>query len=125
VSPWLLGGRYGWYRSYGTMPDDETTEKAGRPPEILQFTAAGFQMVGSAWVLQIVLSDIDPLASQAARAPVEVPRISIGLPWSLAKAILRVLQDNIEEYEKTQGPVTIPKAIAASIDEQIAARRSH
>jgi hypothetical protein len=69
--------------------------------------------------LQLVLSDVVTTNDGMA----EIPRFKAGLSWPMAKAIHQIMGATIEEYEKREGPIEVPRTVQAIIDKRIAAQR--
>lgn len=82
------------------------------------FNAASCQVRATAWMVQLLVGDAVPGRDGTVT---EVPRIVVGLPWTLAKVIHQVLGSAIESYEKQEGEIVIPRTVKTAIDAQMAA----
>jgi len=99
------------------MPNDPQ-QVPSSDEELPVFTASACQLAGSAWVLQLIFADVQvPRAGQTTAT--EVPRMVIGLPWSLAKVVHRILGAAIEQYEKREGTISVPKSVQSQLDKQV------
>jgi hypothetical protein len=98
---------------------NERASEGNEWSEISMYNAAACQVAASGWVVQLVFSDVMPGAAEGGRAK-ELPRLAVGVPWSLAKIVHRVLGAAIERYEGQEGEISVPRSIQDQLDRQLA-----
>jgi hypothetical protein len=90
----------------------QVMESVESTPDVSIFTATSCQIHATAWVVQVVVGDTMPGKTGEVR---EIPRISIGLPWALAKVVHHMLGIAIETFEKQEGPISVPTTVSTQI----------
>jgi|GEM_PF-6582315 len=98
------------------------TEQEGKitTSEIGYFTASSCQVRGTVWVVQLIAGDVAASGTNAT----EIPKIAIAMPWPLAKAVHKTLGMAIENYERQEGAIAMPKSIDAQLTRADTANKS-
>lgn len=70
--------------------------------------ADGVQIAGGPWCLSILFTQgrID----FATNAVAQEDKVQLNLPWGVAKAMLMVITEAMDAYEKIEGPIALPKS---------------
>lgn len=104
------------------MTDQTQDAGSDERAEVAQFTASSCQLVASAWVVQLVVGDVQ--GERGATKVKEVPRISVAFPWPLAKVVHRILGAAIERYEEQEGAIAVPRSVHEQIEKQLGGEKT-
>lgn len=72
------------------------------PP--LRFSASSVAVAGTTWTANVMFSST-VIAGQTA---IDMPEWVVSMPWPLAKALIDVLKQTVDQYEKVEGTINLP-----------------
>jgi len=73
-------------------------------PHPLRISAYSVAAGGTVWAANITFSSTIVPGQTA----IDKPEWIVSMPWPLAKAFLDVLRQTLDQYEKTEGPISLP-----------------
>lgn len=79
------------------------------PPRLMP---NGVDVAGTAWTLQLTLKDVIVVNGKQMEAPIAL----VGIPWSMAKALVHMMAKTIETYERSQGQVSVPANVVKYLE---------
>jgi len=95
----------------------DTEERPENITDIVSFNAGHAELTVSGFLLLLTVFDIAKDPTKPGQIAT-IPRITIGLPWPLAKTLSQLLPLAIHAYEAQEGTISVPNSVADSITKQ-------